>query len=309
MILIAGATGTLGGRIGRRLLARGERVRMLVRPGADYHELAAAGAEPVFGDVKDPASLALALRGVQRVITTVNSAARGGSDTVETVDAQGNRNLIDAAVAAGVEHYVFVSALGASVDSPVPFMRAKGDTEQYLKQSGLSYTILEPNLFMEVWIGMIVGVPLQAGQPVTLVGEGRRRHSFVAIEDVAAFAVAALDRPEARDVMIVIGGPEGLSWRDVVAVFERAVGREIPVRTIEPGESLPGLPDVVSQLAAGMDTYDSVVDMEQAARRYGVQLTPVETFARRATSAAAVALLTTVGVLSAFGVIGRMIVG
>src|SRR5690606_12731281 len=102
MILIAGATGALGGMITRELLARGETVRVLVRPGSSYGELVEAGAQPVMGDLRDPESLRRACAGVRTVITTANSATRSGGDTVDTVDRAGNRNLIDAAADAGV---------------------------------------------------------------------------------------------------------------------------------------------------------------------------------------------------------------
>lgn len=281
MILVAGATGQLGSLVTRRLLARGEVVRILVRPGSNFQPLVDLGAQPVFGDLKDPASLAAACEGVDVVVTTANSAARGGADTVETVDQRGNRSLIDAARAAGVKQFVFTSALGADPASPVPFLRAKGETEQYLCASGMTYTILAPNIFMEVWVPMLVGQAALEGRPVTLVGEGRRRHSFVSVDDVAAFAVAAVGHPQAMNQTIVIGGPEPVTWRDVVAAYERALGRPIEVRTIPPGQPLPGLPDVVSQLAAGMDTYDSPLDMTETAATFGVQLTPLEEFVRR----------------------------
>nr|PZN90993.1 MAG: hypothetical protein DIU52_05850 [bacterium] len=85
VILVAGATGQLGGLIARRLLARGEVVRILVRPGSDDQPLVELGAQPMFGDLKDPPSLAAACQGVSVVLTTADSAARGGADTVETV--------------------------------------------------------------------------------------------------------------------------------------------------------------------------------------------------------------------------------
>ncbi|MBA2572009.1 MAG: SDR family oxidoreductase [Gemmatimonadetes bacterium] len=282
MILVVGATGTLGGMITRRLLDRREQVRVLVRPNADFLELQNAGAEPVLGDLKNPDSLGTALEGVDVVVTTANSAARGGEDNPQTVDLQGNRNLIDAAGRAGVKQFIFVSALGASPDSPIPFLAAKGNTEEHLRRSGMAYTILAPNVFIEVWIPMIVGGAVQAGRPVTLAGEGRRQHAFVSMDDVAAFAVAAVNNPRALNQYIAIGGPDAVSWRDVVGIFERVTGQEIPVRAVTPGEPLPGLPATVSQLAAGMESYDSPVDMSETARAYGVELTSVEEFVRRA---------------------------
>ena len=276
MILIVGATGTLGGMITRRLLQRGRKVRILVRDGSDYGELVKAGAETVEGDLKDRASLDAAMRGVETVLTTANSAMRGGADTVETVEIAGNRSLIDAAKAAGVRQFVFTSAMGADAGSPLPFLRGKGLTEQHLKSSGMSYTILSPNVFMEVWFPMVVGMPLQSGAPITIIGEGNRRHSFVSMNDVAAFAAAAVGNPAAGNQQIFIGGPEPLSWNDVVRRASAILGRELPVRRAQPAEKLPGLPDAVSGLMAAMDTYDSPVDMTATASTFGVQLTSAE---------------------------------
>ena len=102
MILVAGATGELGGAVARLLLAQGKAVRTLARPGSGHEPLRQAGAQVVLGDLKDRASLDAACRGVETVITTANSARRGGEDNPQTVDLEGNRNLIDAAKAAGV---------------------------------------------------------------------------------------------------------------------------------------------------------------------------------------------------------------
>lgn len=286
MILIVGATGTLGGMIARRLLEQGRKVRILVRQGSDSAALVKAGAEAVVGDLKDRPSLDAATRGIETVLTTANSAMRGGADTVETVEIAGNRSLIDAARGAGVKQFIFTSAMGADAGSPLPFLRGKGLTEQHLKAGGMGYTILSPNVFMEVWFPMVVGMPLQSGAPITIIGEGNRRHSFVSINDVAAFAAAAVDNPAARNQQIFIGGPEPLSWNDVVTRAGEVLGRELPVRRVPPGEALPGLPDVVSGLMAGMDTYDSPVDMIATAATFGVQLTPAAQVLRQILSPA-----------------------
>jgi uncharacterized protein YbjT (DUF2867 family) len=85
--------------------------------------------------------------------------------------------LIDAAKAAGVKQFTFVSVAFADPNSPVPMWQAKGKTKGYLRESGLPYTIIAPNGYMEALIPMVVGMPAMMGQPVTLVGEGRRKHS------------------------------------------------------------------------------------------------------------------------------------
>jgi len=282
MKLVVGATGQLGGLIARQLLQQGKEVRVLVRPNSRYQPLVEAGALPVFGDLKDWASLEAAVRGVDVVITTANAVAGTGADTIESVDFLGNRRLIDAARAAGVGQFIFISALGSTGDSPVPFMRAKGVTEEHLRASGMPFTILAPNFFMEVWIGAIVGLAVAEGRPVTLVGEGRRKHSMISMADVAAFAVASVGHPAAINRYVALGGPQALSWHDVVGIYEQLLERAIPIQTVPPGEVVPGLPPIASGLMAAMDTYDSPLDMAPTASALGVELTSVETFARRA---------------------------
>lgn len=276
MILVVGATGQLGGLIAQSLIDRGSPVRILVREGSSYDALVAVGAEPVTGDLKNPASLRAACAGVDTIITTANSSARGGDDTVDTVDRAGNRNLIEAAVTNGVHRFVFVSILGAHPDNPVPFMAAKGETEQRLRDSGLSWTIIEPNLFMDKLPISVVGGPALAGEPVTLVGQGQRVHSLIAMRDVAAYAVAALDHSESERQVLVIGGPDPVSWLDVVAAFEKELGREVSLQTVPLGQPVPGMPDLLSGFLTALETYDSPLDMSQLSRTYGVAPTALQ---------------------------------
>lgn len=278
MILVAGATGVLGRQIAHQLLERGKRVRILVRPGSSYDSLVRAGAEPVLGDLKNADSLRAACRGVDAVITTANAIGRSGVDNLESVDQHGNANLIEAAAAEDVHRFVFISALGAAPDHPMPLLSAKGQTEQRLRASGMTWTVLQPNFYMDLWIPPVVGGPVLAGQPVTLVGEGKRRHSMVAVRDVASYAVAALDHDEAHGQTLYIGGPDAVSWLDVVAAFENELGRDVPVRTLAPGQAIPGVPDFVSELAAALASYDSPMDVTELARTYRVQPTTLADF-------------------------------
>jgi uncharacterized protein YbjT (DUF2867 family) len=287
MILIVGATGNLGGAVTRMLLAQDQPVRILARSQSPYQPLRDAGAQVVLGDLKECGSLDAACQDVDTVITTATSAARGGEDTVQTVDLQGNRYLIDTAKAAGVKQFIFVSVLTADPNSPVPFLQAKGKTEDALRASGTPYTILAPNGYMESMVAGIVGMPAKMGQPVTIVGGGRRKHSFISASDVAAFILAAIGNPAALHQKLLLGGPQPLSFRDAVAIYERVLGHQIQVRSVAPGEPVPGFPEMIAHLLAGLDTYDSPVDMTQTARTFGVRLTPLEEVARRTVSSAA----------------------
>ncbi len=286
MILVVGATGNLGGAVTRMLLAQGQPIRILARSQSNYQPLAEAGAQIVLGDLKQRGSLDAACQGADTVITTANSAARGGEDNVQSVDLQGNQHLIDAALAAGVNQFIFVSVLTADANSPVPFIQAKGKTEDSLRESGIPYTILAPNGYMEVMVAGVVGMPAMMGQPVTIVGGGRRKHSFISASDVAAFILAAIGNPVAINQKVLLGGPQPLSFRDAVAIYERVLGHQIQIRSVAAGSPVPGLPLMVAHLLAGLDTYDSPIDMTQTVRTYGIQLTPLEEVVRRAATSA-----------------------
>jgi NADH dehydrogenase len=289
MILVVGSTGTLGGLITRRLLEQGREVRILVRPASDHAALVEAGAKPVVGDLKDPASVRRAVEGVDTVITTANSAQRGGEDNAETVDRDGNATLIDAARDAGVKQFIFTSAIGSTPDSPIPFVAAKGMSEQRLRASGMTFTILAPTPYMEVWLGMVVLGPMFEGREVTYVGDGTKRHSMVAIDDVASFAVAALDHPDARNAYLAIAGPTSFSWRDAVASVERATRRRLDQRGLPPGDPVPGLPDAVQGLVTLLGTTEIQLDASDTARRFGVRQTTLDEVVDRTLAGATVA--------------------
>jgi NADH dehydrogenase len=281
MILVVGSTGSVGSQITRTLLDEGRDVRILVRPDSPYQPLADAGAELAFGDLKDPPTLPPALARVDTVITTATAGSRGGADTPETVDLAGNRSLIDAARQAGVRQLIFTSTIAADEASPVPILSAKAATEAYLRDSGVTFTSLASDAIADLLLPLVVGGPALAGHPVTVVGGGWRRHSFIAARDFAAFAVASVGHPDAVNRRVVIGGPEALSLRDVIAIYERVLGHPIPVQTIDPGELLPSLPpvpglaEVVSGMVAALDMFDSPIDMSETAPAFGVQLTPI----------------------------------
>lgn len=281
MNLVVGATGMLGGMIARKLLAKGSPVRIMVRRSSDYRALESEGAEVVFGDLKDPSSLEAATREVTTVVTTANAAQRGGQDTIESVDLMGNRSLIDAARKNGVKQFVFVSAAMVDETSPVPLFAAKAKSETYLRGSGLPWTIVAPHAFMDVWFPMIIGSALGAGKPVPVVNGGKTRRSFVAVDDVAALTVAAVGHPHAMCQRIVLGGPEALSWSDVVAETGKIIGRELPVQNLQPGEPVPTLPPPANQfigfLLAGLEQQDDIVDSTATARTFGIGLTPART--------------------------------
>jgi uncharacterized protein YbjT (DUF2867 family) len=239
MILVAGATGVLGSEIVRRLLARGEKVRAMVRatskPGA-VDSLRKAGAKIVVADLKDPASLTAACKGVDGVIssvTTITTSQPG--DSFEATDGGGTKSLIDAARKGGAKKFVFVS-FDADYAADAPLPRAKRAAEEHLKKSGLDYTILHPSLFFETWLGPMLFADPVAGT-AKIYGAGTHKIRYIAVADVAELAVQSLSRPIASKATIPFGGPEEISQRDAVKLFEKAFGKKFAVTEV-PEEAL-----------------------------------------------------------------------
>lgn len=235
MIVVCGATGQLGGRIARLLAGRGEQVRALVRPTTDPGPLASDGVEVVRADLREQSTLPQAVAGADTVVTTANAIGRllaGPTDvTIQSVDDQGNLNLIRAADGAGVRRFVFVSVAGVEgMAQLAPFGAAKWAAEQALRATSMQVVVVRPDMFQEVWLAPPTGIDPAAGKAL-IYGRGELRHRYVAMDDVAALCahVALADDPPA---VVEFGGPEALSRTDVVAAFESATGRTLKVRHV-----------------------------------------------------------------------------
>lgn len=292
MILIVGASGRLGGVVVRHLLAQGKSLRIMTRNPLGLAHLQQQGVEIVSGDLRDRASLASACQGVEQVLAAAHALDGKGDNNPRTVDDMGNRHLIDAAKAAGVKHFIFVSVQGASPDSLLEFVRIKYRTEEYLRASGLSFTILRPGAYMELW-AQLIGQPIREQGKTTIFGRGNNPINFVSVQDVARFVNIALDDPRARDAVIEVGGPENLTMNLVAEIFERASGRQakkrhIPLPMLRVMSLLmrPLNPAMSRLIRNGiyMDTANLRSDTAGTAGAFGIQLTSLEEIAGRATT-------------------------
>lgn len=232
MVLIAGGTGRLGRAVVEALTARQMRVRVLSRDRARGRQLNADPAllEAVEGDVRDPESLTAAVAGTTTVISSVQGLD-DRSSSPEKTDHQGNRNLVDAAVKAGVEHFIFVSAQPSAPDHPMVMARAKFAAEQYLKSSPLAWTIIRPSAFMEFW-ATLVGAPLAQTGRTRVFGRGENPQNFVSICDVATAVEHAVFDESLRGVELEMGGPENLTVNQVVEIVQQVTGRKGRVRHV-----------------------------------------------------------------------------
>jgi uncharacterized protein YbjT (DUF2867 family) len=233
MVLVIGSTGLLGSEVVRRLRKAGQRVRALARPTSNpdrLEELKQSGAEVVFGDLKQPETTRAACRGVGAIVTTASSTfSRQENDSIQTVDRDGYLNLIEAATAAGVRRFVYTSIPPNLHESPLT--RAKYEVAERLMASGMDYTVLSANFFMEVWLSPHLGFNVEQGS-VTIYGTGTRPIGFVSYKDVAETAVRSLASDACRKQTLLVAGPENLSPLAVVRVFEEVSGGPIRVEHV-----------------------------------------------------------------------------
>jgi uncharacterized protein YbjT (DUF2867 family) len=231
--LVVGATGFLGTEICRQLHAAGVPLRALVRKTADPRKrdvIASLGADVYPGDLKHAGSLAEACAGVSTVVSTASATiSRQPEDDIDSVDRQGQLRLIDAAEGAGVKHFVFISVPPVDVDYAL--LRAKREVEERLRSSKMSWTILRPMNFMEAWLSPLLGFDPANGK-ARILGSGERPVSWVSIRDVARFAVAAVDSARLVGQVLLLGGPDALSYRDVIHIFEEQGAPPIEVEAV-----------------------------------------------------------------------------
>jgi uncharacterized protein YbjT (DUF2867 family) len=284
--LVVGATGLLGPEICRRLTAAGHQVRALVRSTADAGKRAALhalGVELVEGDLKDAASLARACAGVRAVISTASSTlSRQEGDSIETVDHQGQLALVDAARRAGVERFVFVS-FRENPNIQFPLTVAKRAVERALTVSGMAYTILQASYFMEVWLSPALGFDAANGK-ARLYGDGDRPISWISYKDVARATADAVIEGTGRNMIVELGGPQPLSPREVVRMFEAAGAGEITTETVPvpvlEGQ-LKGATDSLQQSFAGLMLQyaaGDAIDTTTSSRLFPFQMTSVRDF-------------------------------
>lgn len=236
MLLLTGATGLIGRALLRRLTGTGEPVRCLVRDprrlGADRVRVQIA-----LGDLADPPSFRNAMRGVRTVVHLAGAVRDQPLGSIEELNGIATWRMVQAAERAGVEHFVFTSALGAVSHDRTRYLRAKALAERAVLASGVRHTVFAPSLyyapgdtFLTLLERMAMVLPA-----VPISGHGHALYQPIWADDVAACIVAALaPAPAGRGsanghARYELAGPQTLSHREIVELALRAAGRSRPL--------------------------------------------------------------------------------
>lgn len=287
MILIVGATGLVGGEVCKKLVARGEKVRALVRTTSlkeRVEALRSAGVELCVGDLKDPDSLTAACRGVDAVISTASSTlSRQAGDSIESVDGAGQMSLVNAAKANNVGRFLFVS-----FRRPRGMSFALGDAKSNVEKAiaSMNFTVIQASYFMEVWLSPALGFDY-ANATARICGPGTSLVSWVSFVDVAEMCAVSIRHPAAERRTIEFGGPEAISLMEVVSRFERIGGKTFKVEHV-PEEILraqfEGATDSMQKTFAALmlgSVNGDAMDMRAVAEEFGLRLASVDEYAHR----------------------------
>jgi uncharacterized protein YbjT (DUF2867 family) len=225
MILLTGATGTIGSALLRRLTGTGEPVRCLVR---DPRRLGdhRVRVQIAMGDLTDPPSFRHALRGVNTVVHLAAAIRDEPHASIEELNAVATLRLVRAAERAGARRFVFFSAMGARHHSRTRFFRAKALARQAVEGSSLETTVFSPSIVYtpgDPWLTLLERFSYLPAIPVS--GSGQARYQPIWAEDVADCVVAALMASGPRRRAFELAGPETLSYDDIVRVAMRPTGR------------------------------------------------------------------------------------
>jgi uncharacterized protein YbjT (DUF2867 family) len=211
MILVTGATGTIGSEVVGQLRAAGERPRAFVRDREKARELLGERVEQVVGDLDRAQTIEAALAGVNRIFLLTTQSSR---------QPDWERTVIAAAADAGVAHVVKLSVFRADEQSPLRFARQHRHAERALEQSGLAWTMVRPVFLMQNLRAMV-----RDGAIRTAACDGRV--AMIDARDIAAVAVAALTTAGHEGKIYTLTGPEALTFDDVANTLSQQSGKPI----------------------------------------------------------------------------------
>lgn len=286
-ILVVGATGQLGRVITRKLIESGAKVRALAR-NAQKLEQFAPQAETAPVDLRDVRKLTETCRGIDQIVATANNNMGTGATSPTRIDLPIYQNLCAAARNTSVRRLIYVSYKGVGQDAPVDIFRVKWYIEDAIRRSGVPHVMLRPTAFMDIWIDELLAKGIREKGVATIFGDGNSVANYIAVDDVAEFAVKILSRPEVVNEAVDAGGPSNVSQNDLATLLERRLKssgkrRHVPVIAMK---LLPPVVRPFNELTARLMTLGLYAaayskpfpQWKASADRFGVAPRTVETY-------------------------------
>lgn len=237
-VFLSGGTGFVGSEVRRQLLAAGHVVRVLVRDGSEGKLADAENLEVHLGDLTDASSLVGALDGCEAVIHLVGIIREfpGRGVTFKRLHVKATENLVLAAEEQGVKRFLHMSANGVRAQANTGYHRTKWQAEGFVRDSGLDWTIFRPSLIFgpgSEFVGMLTEM-IRRMPVVPVIGNGQYRMQPVALEQVAASFVKALEMPETIGETYHQGGGSSYSYDEILDLTAQAMGKKKAVKIHQP---------------------------------------------------------------------------
>jgi len=290
IVAVAGASGFIGRAIVRRLATLPNvQVRGMTRvPESARRKLNLSNLEWVRAEVTEPATLPEALAGADAIVSAVQFEGYPVENpkkglTFERIDYGGTIALLDAAKKAGVKRFIYISGAAADEKSSHPGFRAKGRAEHAIRESGLSWTIFRPSLVYGPEDKVLNGFArlLKFAPAFGVPGTGRQKVQPVLVDDLAACVAMAVEGKGAN-ATFEIGGPDLMTFDEMVRVLMEVSGRRRPIFHIPEGAMRAGasllekLPTpLLSRDAVTFVTADNATDIKSLVAEFGIRLTPM----------------------------------
>ncbi|PLY12798.1 MAG: NAD-dependent dehydratase [Desulfuromonas sp.] len=237
-VFVTGGTGFVGHELLRQLTGSGHGARVLVRADSGDKVLQHPLVESVCGDVTEPNSLEGLLKDCEAVIHLVGVIREfpRRDITFQKLHVEATRRILAAAEAQGVERYLHMSANGTREGAATSYHRTKWQAEEAVRNSSLNWTIFRPSLiygrndqFINMLAEQIRKLPV-----VPVIGDGQYRMSPVAVEDVAKGFVSALEDTQTEGGTFHCGGPQAVSYNDLLDQVADAMGKTPPAKLHHP---------------------------------------------------------------------------
>ena len=215
MILLTGVTGKIGGETAKQLIAKGAKLRALVRDAAKAADLSAAGVELVVGDIADADAVKRALAGVEKAFLLLPNGEQQEAN---------EKQFTELCVAAGIKHLVKMSSMEAVATAKTPIPRAHWAVEEYIRASGLAWTIVKPNFFMQ---NLLTSARSIKEQDKFSLPMGGGTTGMADARDIGAVCAEVLTAKGHAGKSYEITGPEVLTFKQVAERFSAVLGRKI----------------------------------------------------------------------------------
>ena len=255
MILITGATGKSGSATARALNNLGQSYRALIRNPEKEEELKALGAEVVIGSIEDNQSLVKAMSDVEKVLILLPN-----SENQLALETQ----IVDVALQSGTKHIVKVSSIEATPDATSPIPQLHLEAENYIKASGLEWTMVKPNFYMQNLLGSATTIKEQ-DKIFLPMGEGKT--GMIDTRDVGKVIAKVLSEEGHSSMNYEITGPEILSFYDVAETFSNVLNKTVNYIDLP----MPAYKDILSNFLTNQWHLDAVIDLFEGIREGGIE--------------------------------------